>query len=223
VAGCNWYNPGVWWQPGAGVITDPSGTYANLEWQNGQENANSTNISTTSPDGTTYSHAWTFGYFEVRMKFNPTTGSAPAIWMFAEQGITGGPNSISGELDLFEWQSQTPTTFYGTAHVWQSGTNIGGNGTTDAWPVPAGTNFNDYNTYGVLWTPTSISWYLNNVLMETIDTTSAPYSTAYGGSESYFLILSQQAGCNWVGTCPGQVSPLNMQVQWVHVYAPPAK
>lgn len=223
VPGCNWYNPGLWWQSAAGTITDPSGTYANLEWKNGQaNNKSSTNISTTSPNGAYY-HAWTYGYFEVSMKFDPTTGSAPAIWMFAEQGITGGPSSISGELDIFEWQSQTPTTFYGTAHVWQNGANIGGNGSTDSWPLPAGTNLANYNTYGLLWTPTSISWYFNNVLMETIDTTSAPYSTVYGGSESYFLILSQQASCKWTYPCSEQVSPLHMQVQWVHVYAPPAK
>lgn len=217
--GCNWYNPGLWWQSAAGTITDPSGTYVNLEWANGQ--AYNTNISTTSPNAAYY-HAWTYGYFEVSMKFNPATGSAPAIWMFAEQGITGGANSISGELDIFEWQSSSPNMGYGTAHVWQNGANLVNTNNSDSWVAPAGTDWSKYNTYGVLLTPTSISWYFNNVLVETLNTTSVPFSKVYGGSESYFLILSQQAACNWTSPCPGQVSPLNMQVQWVHVYAPPS-
>ena len=86
--------------------------------------------------------------------------------------------------------------------------------------MPAGTKVADYNTYGLLWTPTSISWYFNNILIETIDTTSSPYNTVFGGEGSYVIVLSQQASCNWVVPCPGQVSPLKMQVQWVHVYKP---
>ena len=225
VPGCNWYNPGLWWQSAAGTITDPLGTYVNLQWSSGQSgNANSTNIGTASPNGA-YSHAWTYGYFEASMKFNPTTGTSPAIWLVpvSEIGADTSSNGVAyGELDMFEWQSQTPTTFYGTVHVWINQVDIANNNSSDAWTVPEGTNFANYNTYGVLWTPTAISWYFNNVLMETVDTTSSPYNAVFGGQESYFFILSQQAGCNWSGTCAGQVSPLDMQVQWVHIYKSPA-
>ena len=72
VPGCNWYDPGLWWELAPGNVTDPSGTYVNLGWTSGQ--ANNTNISTASPNGA-YSHAWTFGYFEVSMKFDATDGS----------------------------------------------------------------------------------------------------------------------------------------------------
>jgi beta-glucanase (GH16 family) len=219
--GCNWYNPGLWWESAAGTITDPSGTYVDLEWASGQ--TNNTNISTASPNGADY-HSWTYGYFEVSMAFDPTTGSFPAIWMVpvSEIGADTSSNGIAyGELDMFEWQSQTPTTFYGTVHVWANQIDIANNNSSDAWTVPEGTNFANYNTYGVLLTPTAISWYFNNALMETMDTTSSPYNTVFGGEESYFLILSQQAGCKWSGTCAGQVSPLDMQVQWVHIYKSP--
>lgn len=221
LSGCNWYNPGLWWESAAGTITDPSGAYVNLEWASGQ--ANNTNISTASPNGVYY-HDWTYGYFEVSMAFDPTTGSSPAIWMIpvSEIGANTSSNGVNyGELDVFEWQSQTPTKFYGTVHVWNNQVDIANNNASDSWTVPEGTTFSNYNTYGALWTRTSISWYFNNVLMGTVSTTSTPYSTVFGGSQSYFLILSQQAGCNWTNTCLGQVSPLNMDVQWVHIYAPP--
>jgi hypothetical protein len=58
--------------------------------------------------------------------------------------------------------------------------------------------------------------------METVSTTSAPFNTVFNGSESFYLILGMDGGCNWSLSRPGQVSPLNMQVQWVHTYAAPA-
>ncbi len=205
-----------------GTVTDPSGTYVDLQWSSGQ--GDSTNISTTSPNGA-YHRAWTYGYFEASMKFNPVTGSSPAIYMVPEAEV--GANTASdgvyyGELDIFEWQSQAPTKGYGTVHVWRNQVDVKNNNSTDTWTASAGTDFSQYNTYGVLWTPTSITWYFNNVQVGTVDTTTSPYNLTFGGQQAYFFILGQQAGCNNSTTCPGQVAPLDMQVQWVHIYAPPA-
>ncbi len=220
VSGCNWYNPGLWWETPAGTVSDPSGTNVNLQWASGQ--ANNTNIATASPNGEYY-RSWTYGYFEVSMAFDPVTGSAPAIWLVPVSEIQANTASNGipyGELDMFEWQSNNPTLFCGTVHVYVNQVDTANNASNDCWTVPAGTNFSNYNTYGVLWTPTSISWYFNNVLMETVSTTSSSYNSVFGGSESYFLVLSQQASCNWTVPCSGQVSPTNMDVQWVHIYAP---
>jgi beta-glucanase (GH16 family) len=218
VPGCNWYTFEL--APGApaGVITDPSGTYVNLEWSDGQ--GNWTNISTSSSSGV-YANAWTFGYFEVSMKFDPTTGSWPALWMLPIPLIQAGTPETGGEIDFFEWQSHTSTTGYGTVHVLVNNVDTANNRSSNAWAEPGGTNFANYNTYAVLWTPTAISWYFNNSLVETFSTTGAPFNTVFGGSEPYALILSQQPGCNWT-TCSEQLSPLNMQVQWVRVYQAPA-
>jgi len=222
VAGCNWYNPGVWWLPAGGIITDPSDTYVNLQWYSGQANANSTNIATTSWTGTHY-RAWTYGYFEFSAAFDVVTGSFPAIYMVPEPEV--GANTASdgvyyGELDVMEWQSQTPTKYYGTIHVWKNQSDVANTNCCDTFSLPTGADLSTYNTYGVLWTPTSISWYFNNLLMGTMDTTASPYSLTFGGQQPYFIIMSQQAGCNWTTPCPGQVNPTNMRVQWVHVYAP---
>ena len=226
VPGCNWYNPGLWLWTANPTITDSSGTYVNVGWTSAQENA-WPSIGTASPNGAYY-HAWTYGYFEISMAFDPVTGSWPGIWMIPVSMITN-PNQISnklntgGEIDILEWQSQIPTMFNGTVHAWVNGVEVLNNDTSNGYAVPGGTNFATYNTYGVLWTPTAISWYFNNVLMETVSTASGAYNTAFNYSGPFFLILDQADGCNWVNTpCSGQVSPLNMQVQWVHVYTSPA-
>jgi beta-glucanase (GH16 family) len=225
VSGCNWYEPGLWYSTDMGTITDPYGTYVNLNWTNGSGQY-TTDMSTAAMNGAYY-HAWTFGYIEVSMAFDPTTGSFPAIWMLPASSISLGKtwtDNSGGEIDLFEWQSGSPTVFTGTIHVWQNGNDIDNNEGSNTWTLPEGTSLSNYNTYGLLWTPTAISWYFNNTLMETVNTTATPYNTAFNGSVSYFLILSQQAGCSWTGStpCSGQASPLNMQVQWVHVYEAPA-
>lgn len=224
--GCNWYNPGLWWQSAAGTITDPSGTYVDLNWTSGQSgNSSATTISTIAPDGLYY-HAWGYGYFEASLKFDPAAGSSPTIYMVPVGEVlspnTATDNQYWGEIDVLEYQSNNPTTFLGTVHVWHNQVDVQNNNSSDSWPYPSGTDLSGYNTYGLLWTPTSISWYVNNILMETLNTTSSPYSIAFGGAESYFIILGQQAGCNWTYPCtPTQTSSLDLQVQWVHVYTPP--
>jgi beta-glucanase (GH16 family) len=203
-------------------VTDPQGSYADLNWGHTQATSD-TDLTTASSNGAYY-HAWTYGYFEVSMAFNANTGNWPAIWM-RPVSAAGGGSANGGELDLFEWQSQSPSTGFSTVHVWQNGTDIANNNSSNAWTIPAGTNLSNYNTYGVLWTPTKISWYLNNVLVNTVSTTSGPYATAFGKQQSYFLILSEQAGCNWTyaldAPCKGQANPIDMKIKWVHVFQPP--
>lgn len=227
--GCNWYGPGLYWHSvNNGVVTDPSNTYANLNWLNTQTaSQSSTNMSTISQNGA-YHHAWTFGYFEISMAFNPAPGQWPAVWLMPVSMAQPGGTVTGGEIDIFEWFSEIPTLGGGTANVWSNGKMIATNskGGKNLWSLPAGTNLANYNTYGLLWTPTSISWYFNNALVETFNTTASPYSTVFAGQAASFLILSEQAGCNSAYTstkpCPGQSSPLNMQVRWVHVFSPQA-
>jgi glycosyl hydrolase family 16 len=220
---CNWYTPGtaIWGEqnPSSGVITDPSGTYLNLNWVANQKPIQVTSMSTVSADGAYY-EAWKYGYFEVNMAFTASTGSWPAIWMVPLSSINDNGYQNGGEIDIIEWQSKIPTTFNGTLHTWNNGTETGSEGIT---PTPVGINYNHFNTYGLLWTPTQICWYLNNVQMGCESTTSAPWNAAFNGFGPYALIIDQAAGCNWinsaVATCTGQVSPLNLQLRWVHVYA----
>ncbi len=200
---------------------DPSHAYVNLNWVNSQKY--STNISTCPVNGA-HCQAWTYGYFEISMAFNPATGNWPALWLMP---VNYNLNSVhtGPELDIFEWQSNNPTAGFSTIHSWSHGTDLADAPAINDWPLPAGTNLNNFNTYGLLWTPTAIYVYLNNLLVETISTSSAPFNTQFAGQYPMFLVLSEQAGCDWAFNqnhiCPGQASPLNMQVQWVHIYAPP--
>jgi beta-glucanase (GH16 family) len=148
----------------------------------------------------------------------------PVKWNRSE-GANYSDGLPYGELDLFEWFSDHPTLGYGTVHVWENNRDIANNYGTNTWSLPAGTTLSNFNTYGVLWTPTAISWYFNNQLVETFSTTGAHLNEVFAGQQSYDLILSEQSGCDGLyGVCSDGTlsSPLNMQVQWVHIYARPA-
>jgi beta-glucanase (GH16 family) len=209
---CDIYNPGAVGSGDQGVVTNPTG-YLNINWQSGR--GGNYTVTTSISSNKQYYHGWTYGYFEISMAFDPDTGNWPALWF---QGVpTVGSSPYTGpELDLFEWQSNTPNTFYGTVHSWVNGVS-----TQEGIAPTVSSTWSSYNTYGVLWTPSTISWYLNNALLGSEPITSAPYNTLFAGQMQLFLIMSETAGCNFSYPCAGQVSPLNMQVQSIHLFQSP--
>jgi beta-glucanase (GH16 family) len=94
-----------------------------------------------------------YGYFQVSAKLPAGQGFWPGIWLChtnAEAAATG----TLGELDIME-AIGGGNTAYQTVHT-DSG-QIYQAQTTSA-------NFTTgYNTYGLLWTPTSVSYYINGV------------------------------------------------------------
>jgi beta-glucanase (GH16 family) len=211
-SGYTWYNPGVWFESPApsSDITLSNGVLG-LTWVNGQTPAYDTSISTSSTNASSYK-AWTYGYFEVRMKFDPTTGSYPALWLNSLDEITN-PSGEYGEVDIFEWEVQTPKTYYGTIHDWMGNKQLQNNNSSNSFPVPSSTNFADFHTYGMLWTSSKITWYFDNAEVGS----ATPY--AIFGEQLYYLVLGQQIGTNWVRTTSGMTTnTLTMNVDWVHVF-----
>jgi beta-glucanase (GH16 family) len=197
----------------AANITENGGVL-NLAWTKGQSGTgNDTSISTMSANGATYK-AWSPGFYvEVSMAFDPVSGSWPAIWMLGVDNVLS-PSSEKGELDILEWQSQTPTMFNGTVHDWRGGQDVQNNDGSNATAVPSGTDFTQYHTYAALMTPTTVTWYFDNKEMHSYQT------FPIFNSQLNYLIIGDQMGCNWsYGSCSGGTpSSMNMKVQWVHVF-----
>jgi beta-glucanase (GH16 family) len=210
-----WYNPGGASfmggipAPGANVSARNSGL--TLAWTRGQTNP-WTSISTAAEDASYY-RAWRYGYFEVRMAWNPVVGAWPAIWMRPIQ-YTENPGIEAGELDIYEGQGATPDIFYGTIHDWSAsgvGTN---NGSNNYYILPSYTNFMEYHTYGLLWVPGQVTWYFdNNAVL-----TAATYPIF--DAQDYFLILGMQegAGGNYGNMQGVTANTMSMNVRWIHIY-----
>jgi beta-glucanase (GH16 family) len=163
-----------------------------------------------------------YGYFECRMKFDATLSpetaagqSWPAFWSNAIQGPQDQTNTYT-ELDFMEGYPVAKSPYVSiatTVHEWTRGWNANGapsgnnsnfQNSNNTLGVPAGLNLSDFNTYGCLWKPSEIDWYINNKLVTSVAVGSG---TAYPstGADAMYLVLG--TGKNWPIT-----------VDYVHVW-----
>lgn len=210
-----WYR-GVWYQNTANPFNASIGSSGlDLAWTPGQTLPN-TVISSCSSTGY-HCHAFRYGYFEAQMKWDVSVGAWPAFFMLPVQNIWQSPES--GELDVFEGQGETKEshTFYGTIHDWLTvngvATDVANNRYTNHVVIP-GVDFSQWHTYGVLWVPGTVTWYLDNSPVLTYQTFPI-FDQQY-----YYLMLGSQEGVNWqTGNTTGvTASSLNLYVNWVKVW-----
>jgi hypothetical protein len=112
------------------------------------------------------------GYFQATMVYPPTPGiPGGAFWANGLQGMTGQTGETP-EIDIAENDNNSDTAlqdlYLSQYHVWTGGNNqvvAVPNGTYS--DVPAGTNWNQPQTYGMLWIPAtaatqgSMTFYFN--------------------------------------------------------------
>lgn len=113
---------------------------------------------------------FTYGYFEASISFpNSGNGGWPSFWLDSAFSSGTPTTTTHAELDILEYQSNTLTST-----VWQWGPGPAGNSYNNAQAAgvantnvitPPGYSPSLYNTYGCLWTPTSISFYIDNMLL----------------------------------------------------------
>ena len=215
-----WYQ-GLWWQQTVAPLSQftVSNSILTLNWQKGLGDAS---LVTTAKDASIH-QAWRYGYFEARLAWgNTTMGAWPAFWLIPVEDITGADvvNGVrdSGEIDIMEGQGgSNPNTVYGTIHEWKNNSDVYNNNSSNAYNVPSGFVLSQYHTYGVLWTPGTISWYIDNQLIHSANT------TATFDQQTFYVVLGSQEGVNWGGGNLTGVTattiPLN--VDWVHVWQKP--
>jgi beta-glucanase (GH16 family) len=182
------------------------------------------NTISTQSSGLTF----TQGYFEARMKWTGAQGAWPGFWLFSYRHATNpswpslnpscADNDLpaalcySAELDVFEGQGAEPNVFYGTIHR-NSSNNYGvndvqndNNAQSQAVDLSA-----DFHRYGMLWTDSSITWYLDDEPLMT----SPVYDST---NQPMFLLLQMWVG-GWTGD-PDSSTPdvLDTQVDYVDVW-----
>jgi beta-glucanase (GH16 family) len=184
------------------------------------------------PDDTittqTSGKSFTQGYFEARMKWTGGHGAWPGFWLYSYRHATnpsypsvnpycashGLPNAqcMAGELDAFEGQGSEPSSFYGTIHRNSCGCyGVGDSQNGNNWQ-PAGVDLTaGFHTYGMLWTATQITWYLDGRALM-----SAPvYDTT---NQPMFLLLQMWTGGWTYGTDSTTPGTIETQVDYVQVW-----
>lgn len=187
-------------------------TSRNFFWGPGPNDNWPINTVTTHSSGRTFK----YGYYEARMRWTKGAGAWPAFWLISQGWAnTGSCATPAGELDVFEGQGTEPNVFYGTVHRNASGS------CNSQWPddqngnnwQPTGQDLTaGFHDYGMLWEPGHVAWYLDGVKLM--------------NSDSYYVTLDQPMMLllqMWVGgwtsdPTSSTPSPLDTQVDWVHVW-----
>ncbi|MDD5675913.1 MAG: glycoside hydrolase family 16 protein [Chitinivibrionales bacterium] len=116
---------------------------------------------------------YTHGYFEARLRFNPALGPiskwSPSWWLFSVAHSLDSTKRFA-ELDIFEaftgGYKSYGGYFIGTVHdTWNGATFQNSNNSV---LPPAGTNFNQWHTYGLWWETGVLNWYFDDKLMITV-------------------------------------------------------
>ncbi len=210
-----WYE-GVWFNPKHAPLSNISASPAGLTlvWRRDQ-GAFDTSITTLSKD-LRHSLAWRYGYFEARMKWDVVPGAWPALWLIpvpdGKGKATYKDTGESGELDIFEGQGDHPHTFYGTAHDW---IDLHDHPTTNnSFQLPATANLAQFHTYGLLWVPGKVTWYVDN---QPLHSETVP---GIFDHQDYFLVVSMQEGADWKANNLAGVSATQMAltVQYVRIW-----
>jgi serralysin len=118
----------------------------------------------------------------------------------------------AAELDVFEGQGAEPRAFYGTSHRNSCGCyGVGDQQNANNWRDSGIDLTADFHTYGMLWTATQITWYLDGRVM-----TSTPVYDST--NQPMFLLLQMYTG-GWTGG-PDSTTPatIETQVDYVQVW-----
>jgi beta-glucanase (GH16 family) len=163
-----------------------------------------------------------YGRVEVRARVPEAQGLWPAVWTLGNTIATANWPA-SGEQDILERvnAAQTPDVNYGSIHgTGFTGTNLG-----TAYHFPAGQTAADWHTYGMIWKPGSVAYY--------IDDPAHPYATyttsslaglsgavwPFDNGQSNFLLINLAVGGSWPGS-PTAATPFpsELDVDYVRIY-----
>lgn len=159
-----------------------------------------------------------YGKVEISARLVKTAqGGFPALWMMPSDNVYGG-SPRSGEIDIME-QLNHETQVYQTIHSHYR-TTLGYNDPTPF--VKAEYKENEFNTYGIEWSPETIIFSINGAetfrypnlhLKDETEKLQWPFD------HNFHMILNYSLGGE--GTWPGEINdselPTRMEVDWVKV------
>jgi len=174
---------------------------------------------------TTYGKVnFTYGYLEARIKNPAGGGTWPAFWMLG-QDIATRAWPLCGEIDIMEGEGNDPYTNWGTAHWANSNPwdHIQGPGNNT---VRLSSKLSDaYHTYGMLWTPTSLTWYIDGTANYTLNKSDVPNNlwpfgpTTSGGDPKFYAILNVAMGGGMGGNIDSALTTSSMTVDYLKYYS----
>jgi beta-glucanase (GH16 family) len=175
-----------------------------------------------------------YGRLESSMSLPTGPGLWPAYWALGTNiGTVGWPTS--GEMDFMENVPASsglgPTTIKSTIHGGISSSNCycGGNGLGLSYTFPSndpnGTTVATFHTYGAIWSPNMVQFYVDDPtnIFFVRTTSDIPSAFTWDFNHPFYLLLNLAVG--GTGSWPGPPdnttpNPAVMQVDYVRYYTP---
>jgi beta-glucanase (GH16 family) len=156
--------------------------------------------------------SWQYGTIEASLTLPTGQGLCPAFWMLPNNGV--------GEIDILEAPSFVNPIFGPLAPYAVFTLHANNTQQFEAAATPPGWNPGQPNVYGLIWTPTSITWTVNFTpyagATPALLANPAMWSAFTSGA---FHLLFDVAVGGWPGDPPaGTVFTAPMTVQWVKVF-----
>jgi beta-glucanase (GH16 family) len=183
------------------------------------------NQTATGPDGVTRGYtsarietqgrfSATYGLIEARMKIPAGPGLWSSFWMLGNNFDTvGWP--VCGEIDVMEALGQDPFTVRATIHgpIGRSSYSHGQNF------LSATSLASRFHTYGVSWSPNSITWLIDGVAYASMTPADLAPGQTWAFNQPFHLVLNLAVGGDWPGPPNSFTSfPAILLVDWVRVY-----
>lgn len=157
-----------------------------------------------------------FGRVDIRALLPKGQGIWPALWMLGNNVSTAGWPAC-GEIDIMEMigGEGKDNTVHGTAH-WSNGAGnhayIGGNRSLASGKILA----DEFHVFSIVWTATSITWYLDDAQYYVIDITPPDLSEF---KNKFYFIFNVAVGGNWPGNPTATTTfPQRMVVDYIRVF-----
>ena len=182
----------------------------------------STNVYTSARLKTQGLFSFQYGRLEFRAMVPEAQGFWPAAWSMGNNIATVNWPAC-GEMDVLERVNAAgnPDWNDGSIHgPGFTGSNIG-----TRYNFPSGQTAAQWHTYGMIWSPSSVKYYVDNPTQPYATFTPSSISSFSGatwpfdGGQSNFIIMNLAIGGSWPGSPNGTTPfPSEMLVDYVRIY-----
>lgn len=163
-----------------------------------------------------------YGRLEFRARVPEAQGFWPAAWLLGNNIATVNWPAC-GEQDVLERVNAAGSPDWNAGSIHGTGFT-GGTGLGKQYDFPTGSAA-DWHTYGMIWAPGSVQYYIDNPSNVYASFTPASLSGLSGAvwpfdaGQSNFIILNLAIGGSWPGP-PDQTTPFpsEMQVDYIRIY-----
>lgn len=166
--------------------------------------------------------SFTYGRVEARLRLPKGKGTWPAFWMLGDNIGTGTSWPKCGETDIMEYVGYDPQWVQGSLH---SQDFSGGNSKHGRYQLSASNDEGEWHTYGVIWQPDKISFYVDDYTQPyyTYNAPAVKTENNWPYDKPFFVLLNLAFGGDWGGATGIDKTLDNMKfdVDYVRYYSEP--